>query len=339
MQQRLTALLVVAGLVGLILSGLLAAGAASPPVGRISFQIATGSSAGAFFPVGQAIAGLISHPPGVDRCDAAPVCGPAGLVISVRTSQGAIDNVTEVNDGDAESGFAQSDVVAAAVKGRAPFHGKAAHIRVLASLFDEDVHLVVAAHAKIKSVADLRGKRVSLGDEGAGSSLTMREILYAYNLPDNSVKLVPPGDETDTALIQEGKLDAFFAVGGVPQPVLAALFAQGKIRLVPIDGAGRDRLIKMVPSFKTAVIPANLYAGQGATQTVATRALWIVRDSVPDDLVYGIARALFQPMNRAALGASHPSAREINLADAAVNLPAPLHAGAARFYDGAAAKH
>jgi TRAP transporter TAXI family solute receptor len=333
MQQRFTALLVVAGLAGLVLSGFLTVGAAgAPPVGRISFQIATGSSAGAFFPVGQAIAGLISHPPGVDRCDAAPVCGPAGLVISVRTSQGAIDNVTEVDDGDAESGFAQADVVAAAVKGRAPFHAKAGHIRVLASLFDEDVHLVVAARAKIKSVADLRGKRISQGDEGAGSSLTMREILAAYRVPESAVKLVPADGENDVAQMRAGKVDAFFVVGGVPQAGLADLFAQGQARLVPIDGPGRDRLIKLLPSFKAATISANLYVGQGATQTVATRALWIVRDSVPDDLVYGIARALFQPMNHNALVASHPSARQINLADASVNLPAPLHTGAARFY-------
>jgi TRAP transporter TAXI family solute receptor len=310
----------------------LAAGAASPQAGRVSFQIATGSSAGVFFPVGEAIAGLISHPPGVDRCDAAPVCGPAGLVISVRTSQGAIDNVTQVDDGDAESGFAQGDVVAAAVHGRAPFHAKATHVRVIASLFDEDVHLVVAAHAKIQSVTDLRGKRVPLGDDGAGASLTMREILSAYRVPEASLKLVPAEDESDTALMRAGKIDAFFVVGGVPQTGFADLFAQGKARLVPIDGPGRDRLIKLVPTFKATVLPANLYAGQGATQTVATRALWIVRDSVPGDLVYGITRALFHPMNRDALGASNPSAREINLADAAVNLPAPLHAGAARFY-------
>ena len=68
--------------------------------------------------MGEAIAGLISHPPGVDRCDTAPVCGPAGLVITARTSQGAVDNVIEVNNGDAESGLAQGDVVAAAVQGR-----------------------------------------------------------------------------------------------------------------------------------------------------------------------------------------------------------------------------
>lgn len=332
MQQRLTALLIMAGFAGLALGGLLAAGAASPPAGRVSFQIATGSSEGTFFPVGEAIAGLISHPPGVDRCDAAPVCGPAGLVISVRTSQGAVDNVTEVDDGDVESGLAQGDVVAAAVKGRAPFKARATHLRIIASLFNEDVHLVVAAKSKINAVTDLRGKRVSLGNEGAGAALTMREVLSAYGVPEKSLKLVPSGDVGEAALMQAGKLDAFFAVGGVPVAGLADLFAQGRARLVPIDGKGRDRLVKKVPSFTAAAIPANLYAGQRETQTVATRALWIVRDSVPEDLVYGMTRALFHPSNRKALADSHPAAREINLSDATVNLPAPLHSGAARYF-------
>ena len=333
MQQRLTALLVLAGFAGLAAGGWLAAGASNPIPGRISFQIATGSSAGTFFPVGQVIAGLISHPPGVDRCDAAPVCGPNGLVISVRTTQGALDNVVQVNEGDAESGFAQADVVAAAMRGTAPFKARVSHVRVIASLFDEDVHLVVASKSKINGVADLRGKRVSLGSAGSGIELTLREVLSAYGLSEKSVKLVQSDD--NASQLQAGKIDAFFAVGGAPLSGLADQFAQGQVRLAPIDGAGRDRLVKMFPSLKAVSLPANIYAGQRATQTVATRALWIVRDSVPDDLVYGITRALFQPANRQALTDSHPAAGQISLADAAVNLPAALHPGAARYYQSA----
>ena len=157
----------------------------TPPAGMaagISFQIATGSTAGTFFPVGEAIAGLISHPPGVDRCDKADVCGPAGLIVTARTSEGAVDNLMAVNRGDVESGLAQSDVIAAAVKGDGPFRslGPQSHVRVIASLFAEQVHLVVAAKSKINSVADLKGKRVSLGSDGSGVGITAREILAAY---------------------------------------------------------------------------------------------------------------------------------------------------------------
>src|SRR5580692_2932604 len=79
---------------------------------RISFVIATGPTGGTYFPVGEAIAGIVSHPPGVSRCETANVCGPAGLIASARSSDGAIQNVLDVNAHRVDSALAQSDVVA-----------------------------------------------------------------------------------------------------------------------------------------------------------------------------------------------------------------------------------
>jgi TRAP transporter TAXI family solute receptor len=298
---------------------------------RISFQIATGSSVGVYFPVGEAIAGLISHPPGVNRCEAANVCGPAGLIATARTSEGTMQNLLSVNDGDIDSGLAQSDVVAAAARGDGPFKskGKQSHVRVIASLFNEDVHLIAADKANIKSVADLKGKRVSLDLAGSGVGVTAREILSAYHVPESRLKLFATDMPGSIALIKQGKLDAFFAVGGVPINGVGDLLASHVIKLVPITGPARDRLVKAEPSLSASTIA---YPGQAVVATVSTRATWIVRDSTPDNLVYGITRALFSPANRDALTASHPSAREIGLSTAAQMPPAPLHPGAARFY-------
>jgi len=302
---------------------------------RIPFQIATGSTVGVYFPVGEAIAGLISHPPGVNRCEAANVCGPAGLIASARTSEGTMDNLLSVNDGTVESGLAQSDVVASAAKGDGPFkaRGKQSHVRVIASLFSEQVHLVVAGDANIKSVSDLKGKRVSLGPAGSGVGFTAREILRAYRVPETRLKLAATDFPASIAMMRQGKLDAFFVVGGVPVNGLGDLLASHAVKLVPISGAMRDRLIKAEPSLTVSTIA---YPGQAPVPTVSTRATWIVRDSVPDNLVYGITRALFNPANREALSASHASAREIGLSTAALMPPAPLHPGAARFYAEAA---
>lgn len=302
---------------------------------RISFQIATGSTVGVYFPVGEAIAGLISHPPGVNRCEAANVCGPAGLIATARTSEGTMENLLSVNDGSVDSGLAQSDVIAAAVKGEGPFKakGKQSHVRVIASLFSEKVHLIVADKAKIRSVTDLRGKRVSLGTPGSGVGVTGREILAAYRVPETRLKLVSADLPASVAMIRQGKLDAFFAVGGVPIAGVGDLLTSHVIRLVPIDGPQRDRLVKENPSLAESAVA---YPGQDAVPTVSTRATWIVRDSAPDNLVYGITRALLNPVNREILRASHPSAHEIGLATAAVMPPAPLHPGAARFYAEAA---
>ena len=317
-----------AAAIAVLISGAMTVAADTP---RISFQIATGSTTGTFFPVGEAIAGLLSNPPGVNRCEVVNVCGPAGLIVSARTSDGTVDNLLSVNDGNVESGLAQSDVIAAAVRGTGPFKakGKQSHVRVIASLFSEEVHLVVADKAKIKSAADLKGMRVSLGLPGSGVGFTAQEILAAYHVPESKLKQSALDTPSAIALMKQGKLDAFFAVGGVPIEGVSDLLASHLARLVPITGAARDRLVKAEPSLEAATID---YPGQEPVATVSTRALWIVRDSVPDALVYGITRALFNPANREALSASHPSAREIGLTTAALMPPAALHPGAARFY-------
>ena len=336
MSQRFAAIAALVAFVILVVGALLTGGnlglAESPQ--RISFQIATGSTEGIYFPVGQTMAGLISHPRGVGRCETATVCGPAGVILSARTSGGAADNLRAINDGQVDSGLSQGDVVAAAVKGQGVFRrsGPAGHLRVITSLFAEDVHLVVAAQAKIRGVADLRGKRVMLGNPGSGAGVTGRAVLTAWRLSERSVRVVPAGAGNDAQLLRDGKLDAFFAVAGVPLDSVRALLADGTARLVPIDGDGRDRLIRAVPQLAPAVIAANAYPGAPAVETVSTRAWWVTRDSEPEALVYGITRALFNLANRGALTASHPSVRNFGLAAATANAPAPLHPGAARFY-------
>ena len=149
---------------------------------RIAFQISTGSTTGSYFPVGQLLAQLLSHPPGVGRCQTADVCGPAGLIVSTRTSEGSIANAIAVNSGNGSSGIAQADVVAQAVAGQGPFRrtGPAKQLRVIANLYGEDIHLLAAKNTNIKSVSDLRGKRVSLATKGSGTINTAGAILAAY---------------------------------------------------------------------------------------------------------------------------------------------------------------
>ena len=105
----------VLAIVGLLVSGGVIGGGGEAPA-RVSFQIATGSTAGTYFPVGQAMAGLLSHPPGVGRCETATVCGPSGVIISARTSPGAASNLMMVDQGQVDSGLVQGDVIAAAAE-------------------------------------------------------------------------------------------------------------------------------------------------------------------------------------------------------------------------------
>ena len=331
MSQRLSALIALLAFVVLVVGALVTGGklglSDTGPT-RISFQIATGSTDGVYFPVGQALAGLISHPLGVGRCDTATVCGPAGVILSARTSQGAVDNLRAVNSGAVDSGFADGDVIASAVAGQGVFRRPARHLRVIAALFPEEAHLVVAANSTIQSVEGLHGKRVLLGPPGSGGMVRSRAILAAFRVRVRETV----SDESAGQMMREGKIDAYFTVAGVPLDSVKTLLADHIARLAPIDGDGRDRLIQMVPQLERAVIPAGAYPHSGPVETVATRAYWVTRDGEGDSLIYGMTRALFNPANHGVLAQSHPSARAIGLGSAAVNPPAPLHPGAARFY-------
>ena len=309
-------------------------GGAGAQVQRIAFVIATGSTGGTYFPVGEAIAGMISHPPGVTRCETGTACGPAGLIASVRTSAGAIANVRAVNAGQVDSALAQSDVVAQGWAGKGVFAkaGQQSHVRVIAELFPEDVHVIVAVAAHVKSFPQLRGKRVSLGDKSSGTIATARAVLAAYRLPEWRIKASYTSADVAVQQLEKGDLDAFFFVGGAPVSVVQDLIARGVATLVPIDGAARKRLLVAQPQLTANRIAAGTYGGLQAVDTVGVHALWIVKDSASSDLVFQITRALFDPANRATLDQSHPSARFITLGSATVNLPAPLHPGAARYY-------
>jgi TRAP transporter TAXI family solute receptor len=270
----------------------------------------------------------------VGRCELQAACGPEGLIASARTSDGAVANALSVNSGAVDSGLAQSDVVAAAWAGEGAFRkaGKQTHLRVLAALYPEDVLIVAAQSAHIASVADLKGMRVSLGTENSGTVVTARAVLAAWRMSERDLNAHHVSPDMAVQMLEKKKLDAFFFVGGSPVPLVQTLTAAGIAKLIPIDGEGRVRLLKAVPSLSADTIAANIYSSAKPIPTVQGRALFIVRDSVPDALAYGIARAVFAPVNADVLASGNRSAALIRLDTAAKNLPAPLHPGAQRFF-------
>ncbi len=299
---------------------------------RQSFDILTGPVAGTYFPMGELIARVVSHPPGLGRCEIKAVCGPPGVVVSAKSSDGAVANVLAVNSGAAASGLAQGNVVADAVAGRGPFrkYGRQTHIRVMADLFPESMQLVVAARSPVNSVDDLRGRRVSLGNSRSGVGVIAAEILSAYGV--RGVKLRHETYEASAALLRQGKLDAFFFLGGAPSPLVGDLLAGGQARLVPIDGKGRTRLVARIKGLSADTIAAGAYRGTGRIETISCHTLWIVKDTAPASAVYSLVRALYDPANRDMLAQGPRPAQEIRLGEQISLLSVPWHAGAVRFY-------
>lgn len=301
---------------------------------RQFFQVATGSTAGSYFPVGELIAGIVSHPPGLARCDTPSVCGPPGVIVSARTSEGAVANVLSVNAGETDSGLAQANIVADAVAGRGEFRakGRQKHIRVIASLFPEAVHIVVASDSRIETVSDLRQKRVSIGTDGSGIGVVAQAVLAAYGLSERDIKVGKEPYDVSADLLRRKRLDAFFFLGSAPAPLIDDLFIHGTARMLPIDGAARRTLLRRMPTLTADTIPQGAYPGAGTIQTVSVRTLWVVKDSADPEVVYGLLRALYNPANRDLLDAEGPAGRHIRLDEATSGLTAPLHPGAERFY-------
>ncbi|MEE4347144.1 MAG: TAXI family TRAP transporter solute-binding subunit, partial [Paracoccaceae bacterium] len=179
------------------------------------FRIGTGGTAGTYYPIGGPLANAISNPPGSRPCEEGGSCGVPGLIASAVSSNGSVANVNAIAGGTLESGFAQSDVANWAYSGTGIWEGKPAvdSLRAIANLYPESIHIVARADAGIASVADLKGKRVSLDEPGSGTLVDARIILEGFGLAESDIQaeFLKPNQAADR--MRDGQMDAFFFVG------------------------------------------------------------------------------------------------------------------------------
>ncbi len=320
-------------LAALLLLGLAGAGAASAQEVRF-FRIGTGGTAGTYFPVGALIASAISNPPGSRPCNRGGSCGVPGLVAIVQSSDGSVENVERIGKGEFELALSQADIAYWAYRGTGLFadKGPIEKLRAIANLYPESIHVVVRRDAGIKSIADLAGKRVSLGEEGSGTLVDAKAVLDAYGLAPTEVeaRFLKPG--AASLMMAKGELDAFFFVGGYPVSAIADLARNVAIDLLPIDGPEADTLVAFYPFFTRSVIPAGVYDGLGEVPTISIGAQLLVSADIDADTVYAITKALWNESTRRLFEHGHGKAREIRLETALDGIAIPLHPGAERYY-------
>jgi uncharacterized protein len=298
------------------------------------FRIGTGATAGTYFPIAGLIANAISNPPGSRSCADGGSCGVPGLVATAVASNGSVANVAAIASGSMQSAFTQSDVAYWAFNGTGIYDGrpKVDVLRAIANLYPESFHLVVRKGSGTKTMADLKGKRVSLDEPGSGTLVDARLILAAYGLSEKDLKAeyLPAQQVADK--LKEGAIDAFFNVSGWPQSAVADLAATVGIELVPIDGPEANKLLQQYSFFGADEIPDDAYKDVSGVKTVSVHALWVTSSKQPDDLIYKITAALWNPNSRKLLDSGHAKGRVIRLETATVGLGIPLHAGAEKFY-------
>ncbi len=298
------------------------------------FRIGTGSTSGTYFPVGGLIASIISNPPGARLCEDGGSCGVPGLIAAAQSTAGSVANVEAIARGTLESGLAQADVVHWAYFGEGLYRGKKSlrGLRAIANLYPESVHLVVRKGAGIASVADLRGKRVSVDTPGAGTQVDAYLILEAYQLRQGDLHPVFAAPELAIDMILEDRIDAFFFVGGYPTKVISEVAASGKIDLVAIAGPEAQALRRRYRFFSPDRIPAGTYQGIAEVPTLSVGAQWVVGAEVEEELVYQITKALWHPNNRHLLDGGHAKAQLIRPETALAGISIRLHPGAERYY-------
>jgi uncharacterized protein len=298
------------------------------------FRIGTGGVAATYYPVGGLIADIISNPPGARPCERGGSCGVPGLVAIAQSSNGSVANVNDIASGALESGFVQSDVAHWAYTGSGIYEGegKVENLRAIAGLYPESIHFVTRKDAGIESISDLKGKRISLDEQGSGTLVDARIILQAYGLTEDDVQAEYIKPSPAVAKIQAGELDAFVITAGYPVGSVAELCAGAGCEIVPIDGPEVDQLIKTYPFFQKDVIPAGTYEGVKETPTVSVGAQWVVGEEVDEELVYGITKALWHENARHLLDSGHSKASAITLETALNGIGIPLHPGAKRYY-------
>ncbi|WP_459616390.1 TAXI family TRAP transporter solute-binding subunit [Bordetella sp. 2513F-2] len=297
------------------------AGAATSAQAQQFFRIGTGGTAGTYYPVGGVIANAVSE--------------PGKLIATAVASNGSVANINGILGGSLEAGFTQSDVAYWAYSGTGTFEGKpkAEGLRLIATLYPESIHLVARKGSGIKSVADLKGKRVSMDEPGSGTLVDVRLILSAYGMSDKDIKAeyLKPNQAGDK--LKDGGLDAFFFVGGAPAGAIAELASSGTgIELVPLVGPEIDKLRSQQQFFTPDTIAANTYQGIGEIKTIAVAAQLVTSDKMSEDVIYGLTKKLYSDATRKVLDSGHAKGKLITAQNAVTGAGIPFHPGAEKFY-------
>lgn len=277
--------------------------------------VAGGGTTGVYYAYGDRLAGELTDRLGLD----------AGVV----ETAGSVENLGLVATGEALLGFTAADAAADAVAGRAPFEAPLP-IRAVARLYDDLVHVVVPAGSDVSELADLRGRRVSLGAVGSGTEVIARRLLAAAGVDEGDLMAHALGIDSSITALREGALDAFFWSGGLPTPGVAELTRTVPIRLVDLapEVGVLSRAYDGV--YRQAVVPAGSY---GMTEPVTTLAVpnFLVTGADADDaLIADVTGTLFG--RRAAIAEEVAAAAQLNGRRAIYTLPVDLHPGALRHY-------
>ena len=287
------------------------------------FRLATGLANGSYFNVGAVIANIISVPEGSRPCAQGGPCGVPGLLAVAQTTQGSLENLYLLKDGQVEAALIQADIASAAFTGTKPFTGKPfPELRLLTALYPETLHLVVRADSTITNIKALSGRRIGIGERLSGTTVAAEHLLAILGVRNYT----PDTRRTDLALqaLLKKSLDAVIIMGGDPIPMLVATTEKNKLRLLTLSRREQDRLLQDFPEAMPVSITSDMYNGITASDGIAIPVLLAVRADLDSATVKAIATALHRGESLVALAQVHPLAGSLIGKDQAYS-SIPLH--------------
>ena len=285
----------------------------------VSLTMGTGGPAGTYYAFGGVLGGYIT-----EKTD---------MSINVVTSGGSAANITGiVTDKTFDLATVQSDVMTYAYNGTNSFaeSGKLDGFRVLCGLYAETVQ-IVTCDPSIKTVADLKGKNVCVGDVGSGTYFNTVDILAAYDMTLDDITAVYQSFGASTEALKNGQIDAAVITAGAPTPAVSDLSQNKTVYLVSIDDAHMPKLLSACPWYAAYTIPGGTYKGfDDDAVTVTVKATLVCRADLPDDVAYTIVSTIFN--NTADITAAHAKGAELSLDFATDGIAVPFAKGAAKFF-------
>ena len=260
-------------------------------------NIATGGTAGTYYPIGGAIAEIINK-------DVKDVSANA------QSTGASVANINMLNDGQVELAIVQNDIAYYAINGTEMFEKKVENLRGIASLYPETCQFVTLEGSGINSIADLKGKRVAVGAAGSGVEGNVRQILKVYGLTYDDISAQFLSFAEGATALKDGTVDVACLTAGYPTASVQDIASQKQIRLIPLDSDKVDALIAEYPFYTRSVIPANTYQGFSAeVPTVSVMAILVTTDKMTEQTGQAVTKAIFENTDK--LAASHSAAKAI----------------------------
>jgi TRAP transporter TAXI family solute receptor len=280
--------------------------------------LATGGTAGTYYPFGGAMAKIWNSK-------------IKDMNVTAQTSGASGENIRLINKKEVELALVQSDTLDQAWNGKEAFKEPLKGMSVIATLYPEIVQVVVLADGPIKTFADLKGKKVGVGAPGSGTEINFRQLMDIYGLKKEDVNGQYLSYSESAEAFKDKHIDAFIATAGIPNAAIMDVSTQNDIRILPIPADVSAKIIKKYPFFAAVTIPANTY--KGVTQdvpTVAVNAVLIAGNQLKPEMVYQLTKALFE--NQAELASAHAKGKEVSLKYAVQGVSVPFHPGAVKYY-------